>query len=490
VNFFSEVKKLFQSFESDVVERLDTAEASFVITYNSLPTIEKFGEIISLVPARDSLRITLTNDSNDMVTFTNHQTVPYNYVSLIDGLQSDDSIRILILISKTVADEKFSIYEYEAFVEDLLQRPLTEIMSWFSLHLSGQTSLIFEVFDYDVSFATRTIAFESCEDASFIPVVNRLVRLNECKENSCFYNMNVFEVIPDDFIIQGIVRTSTSLQSLFNRIATILSFAYVASSSSIENDKINIQISGQRTVNYEMTLASIAKDDKWQNIYTWIYTDGNPTDKSLIAHNVISLHCKFEAVLSLDSTVFEAIKTNYNLYLRKNVDKYLDMKRDIAKFIRDVVSRVGDYAVDILGKFRANLIAIFGFLFTVVLPRIGSTQRWDDIFTRDTVYLIEIFVIGSLAYLIVCFFETRFKLKKTRKSYFALKDNYKDVLAEAELKEAFKNDKLFEETEKIAEWGMRIWSIVWGSLLIATVVVIECLVSSRGLIAWLWNKLF
>lgn len=488
MKFFSEIKNLFQGIDINVTERLDTAEASFAITYNLLPTIETFDKIINLIPARDFVSIALINDSDDIVTFTNHQTEARDYSTLIDGLQSEDSINIRIQLNKAVADGKFSIYEYEAFVTDLLPRPLPEIMRWFSIRLSGQESLIFEVFDYDVSFATRTMAFESSDDAYFKPIVHRLSRLNDCKENACFYNMNAFEIIPDDFIIQGIVRANTRLQLLFRKIATILSLAYISSSSSIEDGKIKVQISGQRTVNYEMLLTGVPEDDKWQNIYTWIYTDGNPTDKGLIARNVISLHCKFEAILNLNNTVFEAIKTNYSLYLRNNVDKYLDLKRDIAKFIRDAVAQVVEYALSILGKFKTNLLAIFGFLFTVVLTRVGSTRKWYDIFTRETIYLIEVFIGGSLIYLIVCWFETSFKLKKAEKAYYALKDNYVDVLSTAELNEAFKNDNLLKETKKSAKRGMVIWSLVWGTLLILSIVVIECLTTNHGLIVWLWDK--
>jgi hypothetical protein len=236
-------------------------------------------------------------------------------------------------------------------------------------------------------------------------------------------------------------------------------------------------------------LIDIKEDEKWQNIYTWIFTDGNPTDKALITHNVISLHCKFEALLNLDTTVFEAIKTNYNLYLRNNVNQYLDMKRDLAKFIQNVVSQVGDYAVTILGKFKNNLFAIVGFLFTVVLTRIGNTQKWDEIFTKHTIYLFELFLFGSVFYFGVCFFETRFKLKKTKMSYTDLKENYKDVLSETELKDAFKDDKLLTDTEKSARRGMIGWSIAWGVLLLLTITIIEVFTANNGLIVWLWNKI-
>ena len=301
--------------------------------------------------------------------------------------------------------------------------------------------------------------------------------------------MNTFEVIPDDFIIEGVMRSGDCLKPLFGKLATILSLVYVATSASISDRVISVQICGQRIASYELLVHDIQEDEKWQNIYTWIFTDGNPTDKALIAHNVISLHCKFEVLLNLDSTVFEAIKTNYNLYLRNNVNQYLDMKRDIAKFIQNVVAQVGDYALAILGKFKTNLIAIFGFLFTVVLTKIGGTQKWNEIFTRHTIYLIELFISGSLVYLVLCFFEIRFKLKKTRHGYNELKKNYEDVLSDAELKEAFKDDELMNETEKSTKRGMIGWSIAWGILLVIAILIIEICTTNHGLIVWLWNKI-
>ena len=239
-----------------------------------------------------------------------------------------------------------------------------------------------------------------------------------------------------------------------------------------------------------LKLNDIQENKKWLSIYSWIYTDGNSTDKSLIAHNVISLHCKYAALLDVDDKVFDSIKSNYRLYLRNNVGQYLDLKRDISKFIQNVVAQVGDYAVSILNKFKANLIAIFAFLFTVVLTRIGTTQKWEDIFTRHTIYLIEVVLLGSLGYLIICIFEAIYKLNKTRHAYSELKNNYKEILSEAEIKEAFGDDKLLKDTESSVENGMIVWSIAWGVLLIAAIIIIETLTVNKGILVWLWNKMF
>lgn len=489
VGLLSIVNKSFSDVDIVVQERLDTVEISFNVIFDKLPSTEIFNKITENVPKRDSLKIILVNDSDDLMTITSDCIDAAKYSEFVEGMQNDDNIKISIQIDKTVKDNKFSIYSYETFSDDLISRPINEIMRWFSSHLSAQESLIFEVFDYDISLSTRTIAFMSSKATTFIPSVNRISRLEDCKSNSSFYNMNLFELIPDDFIIQGVIQNDLRLQPLFNKIATILSIAYVSSSSSFTTDMINVQINGQRTINYEIPIDSICGDEKWQNIYTWIYTDGNSTDKTLIVHNVITLYCKYESILYLDDTVFEAIKTNYNLYLRNNVDQYLSLKRDIAKFIKDTVGQVGEYAISILTKFKNNLLAIFGFLFTVVLTRIGSAQKWEDIFTRETVYVIEIFVIGSFVYLIICIFETLFKIKKSQYAYFCIKDNYKGVLSKAEITEAFDNDKLLNETKKSVINGIAIWSIIWGIMLISAVLIIECLTTHQGLIVWMLKKL-
>lgn len=91
-----------------------------------------------------------------------------------------------------------------------------------------------------------------------------------------------------------------------------------------------------------------------------------------------------------------SIQTNYNLYLRDNVTQYLELKNKVAEFITDIVSRTGEYATEMLDKFKTNLLAILGFLFSVILANIVSDQPLDNIFTKDITILSEIVLIASL----------------------------------------------------------------------------------------------
>lgn len=492
MKLFSEIKRIFQCEDICISERMNTVETPtpFIIAVQKLSEVANFQSICDIVPARDTLTITLKNDSGELLIVSNKQSTVIDFSILIDGMAPDDNIEVRVQVDKTVAANRFSIYDFHSFTEDLLHNSLIDILKWFSGHLSSQEYLIFEVFDYDISFSTRTIAFVSNGSYVFSPKVERIQRLRVCKETAYFYNMNAFEVIPEDFIIEGIEQAGNYLRPLFGKLATILSLIYVASSASITESALNIQINGQRTVTRSFEIDAIQENLKWLSIYSWVFTDGNPTDKALIAHNVISLHCKYADLLDIDEKVYDSIRSNYNLYLRNNVVHYLDLKRDISKFIQNVVAQVGDYALSILNKFKTNLIAIFGFLFTVVLTKVGATQKWDNIFSRDTVYIIELVVIGSLVYLGICFYEAHLKLSKTKQSYTALKENYSDVLSETEIKEAFGEDKLLVDTESFARKRIIIWSVIWGSLLVISLFVIEFLTANNGVFVWLFQKIF
>ena len=270
--------------------------------------------------------------------------------------------------------------------------------------------------------------------------------------------MDKYELLPDDFIIQGINKAGGELIPLFGKIATVLSLLYVVSSSTINSEGIDLQISGQRTVHNSLNFENIDKNRKWISMYNWIYDGGNSTDKMLIANSVMSLYCKYDNFLNPDSVMFDAIKTNYRLYLRNNVSQYLDMKRDISKFIQEVISQVGNYALSVFSKFKSNLIAMAGFLFTVVLVQIGSERGFEDVFTKDAIRLFEAFLLGSVIYLATCLYESLFQVSMAERGYTELKDNYSDVLSQIELKEAFKNDELFNEYKKTARKGIFKWS--------------------------------
>ena len=242
---------------------------------------------------------------------------------------------------------------------------------------------------------------------------------------------------------------------------------------------------GQRSVEYTYGLNEIKGNPILYKIYDWIYSGGNNIDKALIARNIICLHCKYEPLLLLDLKVLAAIQSNYNLYLKENVTQYLELKNKVAEFITGIVSKTGEYATELLDKFKTNLIAIFGFLFTVIIANIVSDQPLDNIFTRDVTVILEFVLVGSFVYLFISYKQSKYQMKKVYDSYDELKKSYNQILTDDDIKECFKNDLIITEMKKTIKRSQMIYLIIWSCFLIILLIALELLTDNSIIISFL-----
>ena len=172
---------------------------------------------------------------------------------------------------------------------------------------------------------------------------------------------------------------------------------------------------------------------------------------------------------------FKAIETVLNTNLRGVATK------------DHVVSKTGDYATMLLGDLKKNLIAIFGFLFTVILANIVSDQPLQNIFTREITVILEVVIAGSVIYLIICHIESQYKLCKIKRTYYLLKDNYKGLLSDVDLQESFNGDKIITDTVRSVERGIWIYTIIWFVFLIVLLLILEHISSSPVITIWINN---
>lgn len=218
------------------------------------------------------------------------------------------------------------------------------------------------------------------------------------------------------------------------------------------------------------------KDNNYlYTIYDWIYTDGNAIDKVAIARNVISLHCNHRPKIEIDKNVMSSIQLNYNLYLKDNVKEYLELKNKVGEFISETLSKTGEYANSLLDKFKSNLIAIFGFLFTAILADIASENPVSSIFTSDIIVLLEVVLLGSIVYSLISNHQTKYEISKVYESYEQLKMNYKNVLSNDDILEVFKNDTLLNRMKEEIEKSRKHYLLLWIGLLILSIVLLEIL---------------
>lgn len=460
MNVLCEMKKMFNVDTMNISERNTVVEISFNLSKATLPDKETFSAVFALIPIRDTMKIALIIDNGDVITVRKNSSFPdKEYSTLVEDVDDETRIDVHIEINKSIESNIFSVYSFEKFTAELLEHDIKEILSFFSHSLTGKEYLVFEILEGNYFFTTESMAFVS-------------------KRNSAFNG---------DFHIK-VDFAKNPLTKLFETLCSVLSLAYLSSAAIItENNELNVQILGQRKVEFTYSLLNPKINPEFYRIYRWIYTDGNPVDKSILARNIISLHCRYSALTDLDEKTLSSIQSNYQIYLKDNVSQYIDLKNKLAQFICDVVSKTGDYATMLLGDLKKNLIAIFGFLFTVILANIVSDQPLQNIFTREITVILEVVIAGSVIYLIICHIESQYKLCKIKRTYYLLKDNYKGLLSDVDLQESFNGDKIITDTVRSVERGIWIYTIIWFVFLIVLLLILEHISSSPVITIWINN---
>lgn len=429
-------------------------------------------DIIHGIPARDEIRIFLEAENEDSFIIHRH-TLEEEYSAFIEEILEDEIISVKIEINKSMSAGHFSIYRFHKFAEDIISLSTEEILKVFSMFLNeAQTNIVFELFDNNNIFYTKTMFFLPMENSEIICSFNRKQRLLECRDTSCFYNQDAYELLPDDFKIE-VGYEGNPFKEIFLKMETVLAASLIASNAMIQEGQMKLQIMGQRSVEYTCRLDKVNGNPVLYKIYDWIYSGASFIDKAIIARNIICLHCKYEPLLSLDVKVLSSIQSNYNLYLKDNVAQYLELKNKVAEFISDIVSRTGEYATELLDKFKANMIAVFGFLFSVVIADIVSDQPLDNIFTKDITVIMELILAGSVVYLFICYGQSKYQIKKVYDSYENLKKIYDGILTEDDICECFQNDYLIQNMKKTISRSEKIYLFIWSAFLVVLLVIVE-----------------
>lgn len=473
---------MFEKIENKISDLLEKEsrkiyEATFSYKAAEVLDYQEFIDIINTIPLRDNITISLSTENDELFIF-DRTTQKETYRDFIQEVFDDESITVRLEIQKNIRQNHFSIYCFEKFVEDILQCSIEEVLKAFTLLFKESGGyIIFDLFDNKNVFCTKTMFFASPEHSLTVTEFERNYRLQMCRENSYFYNQDIYELLPDDFkIIIGYNRNPFS--KLFQKLETILSLCMLASNSYIQQEKLRLQIMGQRSIEYTYELNEIEGNPILYKIYDWIYSGGSNIDKAIIARNIICLHCKYEPLLFLDAKVLAAIQSNYNLYLKENVTQYLELKNRVAEFIAGTVSRTGEYATELLDKFKTNLFAIFGFLFTVIIANIVSDQPLNNIFTKDITVILEFVLMGSFVYLFISYKQSKYQMKKVYDSYNKLKKAYDQILTDDDIKECFGNDMIILDMKKTVEKSQKNYVIIWSCFLAILFIALELMSDS------------
>ncbi len=473
MNYLESVQNVFHCSSVDLAERMKVVNIGFNVYPRDLPSYEDLHSLISSFPSRDAITVAMNDDGGNSLRITpNLKCTQECYINFQSNLYKDDLVYVTIEINKQIHENQMSVYCYQKFCGDLLSLSHVDVLTAFSALFSEAIHLYFEVFDEEIFFKTGTMAFSSANHSIIWGTPDRKIMLDRCRTASSFYNQTIYPLLPEDFNIE-VDYACNPLTQLFSRLSTALSLAYLATSSAIVNNELRIQITGQRSIDFLSPLANIQSNAELYKIYHWIFTDGNAVDKALLARNSISAHCKFTEISNLDGKTFASIQANYNLYLKDNVSKYIELTNAMAGFIQESTNNVSDCITELLSHLKSNLIAVGSFVFTVYFANIVSDQPLDNIFTYDITLIMYFAFVGSLVYYVISVSEVYYKKKRMCKQYEDIVSHYEKVLSKEEILLITDSGKLLKKAQSDLKRGMIRWSILWVLFILVAFVVVD-----------------
>lgn len=372
-------------------------------------------------------------------------------------------------IQKSSTSEIMTVYSWKAFFEYIENLNLFELLNWIWKLIERCGKMVLYVpLGEELYVETKSMIVSSkMEDVDYKEKISAQERdkiVKKVRENVYVKDDRLISLIPEDFeIIES--RGNNEFTSVLNHLQLVLCIACLSNYTEIKEYSVRYDMRGYKLVDGEYCIRD-AKDVSQTSgvlykIVQWVYVDDfNVIDKCNIVRNILSLYIR-KSWLEIGQEAYTAIISGYKVYLKSSVDNYLQIKNEVVDKITDISEKIVLVAESISTRVRNNLLALASFFITTLVVNTISTEKIENIFTKDITVLSYVFMIISFGYLLLCNWEMKKQKEKIQKIYESSKQLYQDVLCEEDIRNIYCGDTIYNEGIKLADGMMKKYNIFW-----------------------------
>jgi len=453
-------------------------------------------------PERDKIVIRISYDDIEPHTL---RSAELDIAEFIKSLKNSVEIKdanaqfiIKITINKTKSNNAITIYSFSNFAAHLNKQSFKGLSFEFNKIINKSEYILFNLLEDVSAFNTATLYFTNVLSDAHPIVVNR-VDLIKLRNNSCrFIYMSDNNLLPSDFYL--INKSNNDLfNNVMNKLSLIYSLIFIANNTEIikePEEKINFGLEGYKVVNNSFLFQNIDSSSfaEYFKIYEWVYNGGNINDKICLSRNIITIHLKDKQLTLLEDGTLSSIYSSYELYLKENVEQYIQIKNKIAEFLIELSQKTGDTIKSFSDTFKSNLFSFLTFFITVIVMNSLSDKKLNNIFTRD-ITMLSIGLIGlSILFLFYSIFEVKLNIKRFTQTYYCFKNRYTDLLDKVDIEKIFNKDYDYKkDIEFINEYictQIRHWIYTNVIVLVTIFLLSESFAPHRFILSIPLNKIF
>jgi len=470
-NFFSN-----EANSIEITEDFFEAKIHIQLSVTKFPTDELYIELLGKISERDTFHLSIKNEGEVVENFTNRNDDD-DFQSYIDLIQQNvdvgDVIELILTIEKKAVQNKLSIYFLQHFIRQLNDLSFLSFLSGINDRISNSVFL-FECLEEKTAktlFSTNTIQFIGKDGKSTIKEFEKEIRSKRIDTASslCLWDISEKKILlPDDFYPIQSTSTFDELKKTFLKVALLYTNLFVFDYLSIKEKQFIYKLNGYKTFGNKILTSQVSNIDIdinstsiFYQIYEWIYSGGNTTDKISIARNIISLNFN-PTTLSLSETTFDSILSNFKIYERQSVQQYIEVRNKLSELLINLQERIDKIVNNFISDFKKNIITLLSFFTSVIVLRVISKGDFIGGFTPEIIILSYSFLCISIGILLYSRWELSQRTALFDKHYSQLKDRYKELLTDNEIENIFDqqnpkniNNKSFVKKQK------NLYTILW-----------------------------
>ncbi|WP_296619222.1 hypothetical protein [Marivirga sp.] len=434
---------------------------------------DEFAAFVGDIP--DHFKITIKVEENDPVIFSKGLDQSKYIDDLILSFQyfeeKIEKIAFELLIDKTQTGNLRHIYDFNAF--DNFWKDITpyDLLKIFKELLLENDKIFFKFLEKDLeSFYTSKFTFGYVVNHS-LGAINPFV----INENCHFGNFQVFPFAPDYFHLIKRTGVKTAIEEKMDILTGLFSVISIFDITSIKENTFHYKLTGYRAYEGELPLDKMDSSSQiYYLIFDWIYSSkGNLADKIGLARNIISIYIDGKS-LTVESSIILSIKSSYNVYLKENVSKYLEVRNKLFDDLSWISQKSSEIVEKFLVDYQRSILTFLSFFISIFIIRVISTETNSGIFNKEATILSFAFLFLSLIFFGFSRWTLYMEKERLIRKYQNLKMRYTDLLEKHDIEEILKDDSEFKYEKDFINQRVSLYSILW----LITIVVLMCAILS------------
>lgn len=259
------------------------------------------------------------------------------------------------------------------------------------------------------------------------------------RDDNCQISLPIGLACPLDFYFLEFPK-SKKIKSVFDEIFKFLFLGYVCDRFDVRGDGlISYEVQGYKLVKEDLVPLNdfYIEYDHARKIFEWTYCEGGVSDKLGLLRNVISLESGDKGRLCTDGRLWAAVRSNYEIYLKKNVQQYIEVKNKVADLVFDYAERFSEYSRQFVSAFQGAAILLLTSLISLFFINGIGAVGVKGFFTLESFMLLFCVSVVAWLWLFVSYRSLRSNFDSAAVLIQrAIENNYSAILVKEEIEES------------------------------------------------------